>query len=187
MPRKRRGSEIRDGEIAIRDRKPSVSTASLFRLDGFSRSRTRGLGSWGEGQQAIAEAESRTHVHIWNHGRDRRRPSRLECSDGRWASVVGPKPPKGNYRWGPKILGARCGRATCAGPKPGLNGFSRFATLTMEFTCASSAQQAKQRKHRLCSDIHSASRTSRIVELKPQANCQLAPIIKHRYMFAGNF
>ena len=32
--------------------------ASLFRLDGFSAS--CGLGSWGEDQQAIAEAESRT-------------------------------------------------------------------------------------------------------------------------------
>ena len=29
-------------------------------LLGFSRSRTHGLGSWGEGRQAIAEAESRT-------------------------------------------------------------------------------------------------------------------------------
>ena len=29
-------------------------------LLGFSRSRTRGLGSWGEGRQAITEAESRT-------------------------------------------------------------------------------------------------------------------------------
>ena len=29
-------------------------------LLGFSRSRTRGLGNWGEGPQAIAEAESRT-------------------------------------------------------------------------------------------------------------------------------
>ena len=29
-------------------------------LLGFSRSQTRGLGSWGEGRQAIAEAESRT-------------------------------------------------------------------------------------------------------------------------------
>ena len=124
MPRKRRESEIRDGEIVIRDREPSVSMASLFRLDGFilgfSLSRTRGLGSWGEGRQAIAEAESRTHVDIRNHGWDRRQPSRLECSDGRWASVVGPKPPKGNYRWGPKILEARCCSATCAGPKPGL-------------------------------------------------------------------
>ena len=127
MPRKRRESEIRDGEIAIHDRKPSVSTASLFRLDGFSRSRTRGLGSWGEGRQAIAEAESRTHVHIWNHGWVRRQPSRLECSDGRWALVVGPKPPKGNYRWGPKILGGRCGWASCAGPKTGLLARSRSA------------------------------------------------------------
>ena len=34
-------------------------------LLGFSRSRTRGLGSWGEGRQAIAEAEylnSRSHM-----------------------------------------------------------------------------------------------------------------------------
>jgi len=97
-------------------------------LLGFSRSRTRGLGSWGEGRHAIAEAES-LNVHIRNHGRDRRQPSRLECSDGRWASVVGPKPPKGNYRWGPKILGARCGRATCAGPKPGLRESHRHVAL----------------------------------------------------------
>ena len=34
-----------------------VSAAWLL---GFSQSRTRGLGSWGEGRQAIAEAESRT-------------------------------------------------------------------------------------------------------------------------------
>ena len=155
------------------------------RLLAVADSRSWELGRGPTGNRGGGVSNSRQAIQ--NHGRDRRQPSRLECSDGRWASVVGPKPPKGNYRWAPKILGARCGRATCAGPKPGLNGFSRFATLTTEFTCVSSAQQAKQRKQRLCSDIHSASRTSRIVELKPQANCQLAPIIKHRYMFAGNF
>ena len=66
--------------------------------------------------------ESGRHVYgITNGSVDRRQPGMFQ----RWAmcfncSVVGPKPPKKNCRWGPKILGARCGRATCAGPKPGL-------------------------------------------------------------------
>ena len=88
--------------------------------------------SWELGRGPIGDRRggvSNSRQAIRNHGRDRRQPSRLECSDGRWASVVGPKPPKGNYRWGPKILGARCGRATCAGPKPGLRESHRHVAL----------------------------------------------------------
>ena len=123
MPRKRRESEIRDGEITIRDRKPSVSRPRCFgwmasRLLAVADSRSWELGRGPTGDRGGGVSNSRQAIR--NHGRDRRQPSRLECSDGRWASVVGPKPPKGNYRWGPKILGGRCGRATCAGPKLGL-------------------------------------------------------------------
>ena len=123
MPRKRRESEIRDGEIAIRDRKPSVSRPRCFgwmasRLLAVTDSRSWELGRGPTGDRGGGVSNSRQAIR--NHGRDRRQPSRLECSDGRWASFVGPKPPKGTYRWGPKILGARCGRATCTGPKPGL-------------------------------------------------------------------
>ena len=83
-----------------------------------SRSWELGRGPTGDCRGGVSNLRSHT-----NHGQDRRQPSRLECSDGRRASVVGPKPPKGNYRWGPKILGARCSRATCAGPKPGLTAY----------------------------------------------------------------
>ena len=106
MPRKRRESEIREGEIAIRDRKPSASIASLFRLDGFSASRGRGLavlGHRGEGdrrsrrretghgrrgdgvarpgRRASAEAESRTHVHI-------RITDGIEGSQAGWSAAM---------------------------------------------------------------------------------------------------
>ena len=108
MPRKRRESEIQDGEIAIRDRKPSVSQPRCFgwmasRLLAVADSRSWELGRGPTGDRGGGVSNSRQVIR--NHGRDRRQPSRLECSDGRWASVVGPKPPKGNYRWAPKFWG----------------------------------------------------------------------------------
>ena len=77
--------------------------------------RASGVRGRGGSNQVVTFRESRTDRSIGG--------SQACSSDGRWASivsVVGSKPPMENCRWGPKILGARCGRATCAGPKLGL-------------------------------------------------------------------
>ena len=75
-------------------------------LLGFSRSRTCGLGSWGEGQQAIAEAKSRTHVHI-------RITDEIEGSQAGWSAamadglqLLGLNPLRGTIDGAPKFWGA---------------------------------------------------------------------------------
>ena len=75
-------------------------------LLGFSRSRTRGLGSWGEGRQAIAEAESRTLDRRY------RITDGIEGSQAGWSAVMadglqllGLNPLKGTIDGAPKFWG----------------------------------------------------------------------------------
>ena len=84
MPRKRRESEIRDGEIAIRDRKPSVSTASLFQLDGFSASRCRGLAVLGVGARADRRSQRRSLELTFTYGIT----DGIEGSQAGWSAVM---------------------------------------------------------------------------------------------------
>ena len=78
--------------------------ASLFRLDGFSAS--CGLGSWGEDQQAIAEAESRTLDRRY------RITDGIEGSQAGWSAVMadglqllGLNPLRGTIDGAPKFWG----------------------------------------------------------------------------------
>ena len=100
--RRRIESEIQDGEVVIRDRRPNVSTASSFRLDGFLayflflRSQTRGLGVTGE-RQLVETGDAIMASHA--RGLIDRIGGRLEWSDGLLLLDISPK---GNYIWEPQ-------------------------------------------------------------------------------------
>ena len=104
--KEKRIGDTRWGDRDSRQETKRLAASLAGWLLGFSRSRTRGLGSWGEGRQAIAEAESRTLDRRY------RITDGIEGSQAGWSAamadglqLLGLNPLRGTIDGAPKFWG----------------------------------------------------------------------------------